>query len=113
MQPIKRRTLLQWIGAAFAVAALRPFRATAGLLPVAPADPVMQLLRTEDFEEGRVEMASVDSPALAAMLRELHARYEYDASCHDGQPGPHSEYLAQWIVHVTGELRSRGHSLSM
>jgi hypothetical protein len=113
MEPIQRRNFLKSIFVAVAAMFVRPFHAVAGILPKVPLDPVTPLLRTEDFEEGRVDIGTVDSRALVAMLRDLRERHQYDASCHDGEPGPHSEYLAQWIGHVSDELHARGHSSIM
>lgn len=114
MQPIRRRNFLQWIGAAVVAALMRPVKATAASPALAVDEAaVSPVLRTEHFEAGHVTLQSADPKALAAMLRDLHSRRAYDSACHNGQAGPHSEYLTGWINSVTEELRSRGHYVNL
>ncbi len=113
MQSFGRRNILKWIGAAIAAVALRPIRALAGSRSQSQSRTIhSSLLTTQHFESGEAQMHTADSAALIAMVRDLHARRQYDASCHDGLCGPDGEYLSQWVDHVSFELESRGYAVA-
>jgi hypothetical protein len=68
-----------------------------------------RLLTTQDFESGRCVLSTVSSAFLEPFLQDLHRRKDYDAACHNGNPGPDADYLSGWIDMVTRELLARGY----
>jgi hypothetical protein len=68
-----------------------------------------RLLTTQDFESGQCVLSTVSSASLEHFLQDLHRRKDYDAACHDGNPGPDADYLSGWIEMVTSELLARGY----
>jgi hypothetical protein len=68
------------------------------------------VLRTQQFENGELEMKDVSSQRLEAFLRDLNKRRDYDFSQHHNRPGPDHEYLTTWIHKTMDELFSRGYS---
>lgn len=73
------------------------------------ARPAHMLLRTEDFESGAVQFSDCDAHQLEVFLRDLNRRKDFDFQTHDGQAGPNSDYLANWVTRVTNELIARGY----
>ena len=68
------------------------------------------VLRTQQFENGELQMKDVDSSRLETFLRDLNKRRDYDFSQHSNRPGPDHEYLTTWIHKTMDELFSRGYS---
>ena len=113
MKTLGRRNVLKWIGAVVAAMAIRPFRVLAGSgSNNLPSSARSAVLTTQHFEVGEAQMHTADSVALVAMVQDLHARRQYDASCNDGLSGPDGPYLSQWIDHVSVELESRGYAMA-
>ena len=110
MDNLGRRSILKWIGTAFAAAVIRPIRALAGSRSESRAVSV-PLLRIEDFENGILDIKTVALAPLVALLHDLNARWRYDLWCHGGSPGPDSPYLSRWVDVVKYELESRGHDV--
>jgi hypothetical protein len=68
------------------------------------------VLRTQQFENGELQMKDVNSARLETFLRDLNQRRDYDFSQHRNRPGPDHEYLTTWIHKTMDELFSRGYS---
>jgi hypothetical protein len=66
------------------------------------------LLKTEDFEAGKITMADASDDALQDFLADIQTRRDYDEQCHNGNPGPDSDFLNDWIDKTITELESRG-----
>jgi hypothetical protein len=69
------------------------------------------VLRTQQFENGELQMKDVESRRLETFLRDLNKRRDYDFSQHQSRPGPDHEYLTTWIHKTMDELFSRGYSM--
>ena len=69
------------------------------------------VLRTQQFENGELQMKDVESSRLETFLRDLNKRRDYDFSQHQNRPGPDHEYLTTWIHKTMDELFARGYSL--
>jgi hypothetical protein len=69
------------------------------------------VLRTQQFENGELQMKDVESTRLETFLRDLNKRRDYDFAQHHNRPGPDHEYLTTWIHKTMDELFSRGYSM--
>ena len=67
------------------------------------------VLKTQQFENGELQLAKVDAQRLEEFLRDLNRRRDYDLSQHNGKPGPDHDYLTRWRDDVTDELLDRGY----
>jgi hypothetical protein len=70
------------------------------------------LLRTEDFESGKIQLSDTTTTQLEDLLRDLNRRKDFDFASHDGSAGPNADYLANWVTKVTNELTTRGYWFS-
>src|SRR5277367_2323221 len=96
------------LSAIIGMAVAAPWAAASGVItPDAP--PAVPVLRTQAFESGELKITEVSNAALELFLQDLIKRKDYDASCHNGQPGPDATYLCRWIQTVTTELLRRGY----
>jgi hypothetical protein len=68
------------------------------------------VLRTQQFENGELQIKDVESNRLETFLRDLNKRRDYDFSQHHNRPGPDHEYLTTWIHKTMDELFARGYS---
>ena len=78
---------------------------------IAITDGEPPVLRTQQFENGELQMKDVESSRLEAFLRDLNKRRDYDFSQHQRRPGPDHEYLTTWIHKTMDELFARGYSM--
>jgi hypothetical protein len=87
--------------------------AAAAVAPPAPVPTHVQppgtILATEQFDNGPLQLSDCISTDLEAFLQDLNQRKDYDASQHNGQPGPDAPHLSGWVDKVTTELKSRGY----
>jgi hypothetical protein len=91
--------------------------APTGRLTVEPKGAVLvtdgepPVLRTQQFENGQLQMKDVESSRLETFLRDLNKRRDYDFSQHQNRAGPDHEYLTTWIHKTMDELFARGYSI--
>ena len=74
-------------------------------------DDRQPVLRAQQFENGELKMKDVDARRLAAFMRDLNQRRDYDLSQHGGRPGPDNAYLTQWLQKTTDEFTKRGYTM--
>jgi hypothetical protein len=77
--------------------------------PPTHVQPPGTILATEQFDNGQLQLSDCISTDLEAFLQDLNQRKDYDASQHNGQPGPDAPHLSGWVDKVTTELKSRGY----